>query len=217
MSGGGVATGRSSLGLWCADSGDPSALLGPGGGRDLGSRTLGPWTGSGGRRSQGRRRPRGRMQGWECLSTRLLRPKSCEREKFPGCSPLARVGPQMSFTLVGGPGPIWGPALKPPDFGGQPGNYAWRAGCGCGPGAERRAAAGGREAGEATCQRVCVVAGLGSLHLALPSARGLGRAGLQRASPRTPGDGVGLWGGGRSAEARQPRLVSKVENWLQIP
>ena len=80
------------------------------------------------------------------------------------------------------------PLGKPPDFGGQPGNYAWRAGCGCGsgcgPGAERRAAAGGREAGEATCQRVCVVAGLGSLHLALPSARGLGRAGLQRASPR---------------------------------
>lgn len=97
------------------------------------------------------------------------------------------------------------PLGKPPDFGGPPGNYAWRPGCGCGsgcgPGAERSSAAGGKEAGEATCQRVCVVAGLGSLHLALQSARGLGRAGGFR-GPGRPRQGVGWNCGVRGAALR---------------
>lgn len=213
MSGGGAATGCSSLGMWCADSGDPSALLGPEGGRDLGSRTLRVWTGSGGRRSKRQRRPRGRMQGWKCLGTRLRAAHVLyEREKFPGCSPLARVGPQMSFALVGGPGPfgaslspgeaarLWGPAGKlclARWLRLRLGLRAWsgeelrRGGPGGGRGhlsaRLRRRRAGQPSPGPAECAR--------------PGPR------LQRSSPRAPGGGVQLWDGGCGAEARQHREV----------
>lgn len=64
-----------------------------------------------------------------------------EREKCPAGSPHARVGPGTPFAPVGGlpraPRPSLSPG-KPPDFGGQPRSYVWRAGCGSGP--ERRRA-----------------------------------------------------------------------------
>lgn len=207
MSGGGAATGCSSLGMWCADSGDPSALLGPEGGRDLGSRTLGVWTGSGGRRSKRQRRPRSRIRAgsaWAPGSVLPMSSMSARSSRAAHPSPGSDL--RCPLLLWAAPAPLGprSPLGKPPDFGGPLGNYAWRAGCGCGsgcgPGAERSSAAGGQEAGEATCQRVCVVAGLGSLHLALQSARGLGR-GFR--GPRSARQGVG-WNCGVGGEALRP-------------
>lgn len=141
-------------------------------------------------------------QGWKCLGTRLRAAHVLyEREKFPGCSPLARVGPQMSFALVGGPGPfgaslspgeaarLWGPAgklclarwlrlrLRLRAWSGEE-LRRWGPGGGRGhlSARLRRRRAGQPSPGPAECAR-------------------LGPR-LQRSSQRAPGGGVELWGGG---------------------
>lgn len=121
----------------------------------------------------------------------------------------------------GQPGAPLGPRSplgKPPDFWGQPESYAWRAGCGRGPGAENSAALGGRKASEATCQRVRVpwLAGLPGPE---QSARPRPRPGLRQRST-CAGENRGVRRGverPRVGCTKCCRLVSEVEDWLKIP
>lgn len=136
---------------WPAGGGDPGSLP-PGGGGVGGFR---------GSRSKGRRKPRGGTQSWTCVGAGLHVALVRGARSVPGL-----ITPHRALALAalcscrrprGRPGAPLGPRSplgKPPDFWGQPGSYARRAGCGRGPGVEKSAALGGRKASEATCQRV---------------------------------------------------------------
>lgn len=228
LSGDGAATGCSSLGMWFANSGDHAAQLGPGGDRDLGSRALQAWTGSGGQGREGQRRPRGGTQCWKSLDAG--RPGSEEREKFPGCSPLARVGPWMPFAPVGGlaasPTPLSG--LAPP-WGSRLTSGASR---GVTPGARAAAAApaAGLErrgappqaAGRRARPPVSSSESPGWAAFIWPcrvheAEAGQGASGVLAAHKRM---GVEVQRRGHAVQGglgKCPRVVSKVQDWFKIP
>ena len=201
--------------MWCADSGDPSALLGPRGGQRPRVKDAGGVVGFRGSQKQRAEEAEGSFVGLESAWARgSVRPMSCEREKFPGCSPLARVGSQMSFALVGGPGPfgaslspgeaarLWGPSGKlclAPWRRLRLRLRAWS-------GEELRRGRQGGGRGHLSARLRRRRAGQPSPGPAECARPGPGR-GLQRSWPPAPGGGVELWGGGCSAEARQHREV----------
>lgn len=141
--------------------------------------------GFGGRRRQGRRRPRGGTQSWTCPapgSVGLLLEEPKERLVR---SPLAGSGFGGPLGSCGQPRAPLGP---PSSLGKRPaGSYAWGAGCGCGPGAEASVALSGWEEGDATCQRVGV-AGLGSLTWTWRLCKAEARQGLPRSWWRGRGE-----------------------------
>lgn len=219
--------------MWFADLGDPWVLLGPGGsksawpadGGDLGSLARGEWAGSGGSPSTGRRKPRGDTRCWTCVGAGLLLALVRGAREVP-CLITPHLAPALAALCSrwrprGQPGAPLGPRSplgKPPDFWGQPGSYAWRAGCGRGSGAENSAALGCRKASEATCQRVRVpwLAGLpGPGQSARPRPRpGLGQRSTCAGENRGVRRGVER---PRVCCTKCCRLVSEVEDWLKIP